>query len=155
MSSSAAVELPAGPPGQREVVERGDPGPQIAGLLGQRAAALQVLERLVQRAAARREHAEQVVRAAERPRVTGPLRQRERLAGELRRAVLVAAVVGDQAEVGVDLGAQRQRVRRRCRQRGAEVRNGERPVTAPVMQAAEAVLDSGERPGRARAAAVS
>ena len=141
VSSSARLELAARAVGEREVVERGDAGARVAGRLGERDAAAEVLERVGGVAAAGGERAEQVVGLAERARVAGLLGQRAGALGELGGARRVAAVVGGEAEVGADARAGAEVGLGGGGERGLEVRGRERPLAAAVVDLAEAVLD--------------
>ena len=150
------LELAARAVREREVVERGDAGARVAGRLGEREAAAEVLERVGRGAAAGGERAEQVVGLAERARVARVLGQRAGALGELGGARRVAAVVGAQRQVGADPRAAREVVLGGRGQRGLEVRRGERPLAAAVADLAEPVLDRARAPAGAEwAAAVS
>lgn len=114
--------------GEREVVERRHATLGVADVLRQGEALGEVGERAF-------EHAEQVVRLAERARLPGLLGELQGLAGERRGALGVAAVMGGEAEVGHDPGS-RGELRGRV-ERGPEALLGERPFAAAVVHLAE------------------
>ena len=122
------LELAARAMGEGEVVERGDAGAGVAGVLGEREAAAEVLERVGRGAAGGGERAEQVVGLAERARVAGLLGQRAGALGELGGARRVAAVVGAQRQVGADARAAREVVLGGRGERGLEVRRRRAPT---------------------------
>ena len=134
------LDVPGSSLGEREVVHRGHARAGIAQLLGELDARAEMLARHIRLAPTRRKDAEHVVRLGERLPVLRGLGQAERLLGEHECAGVVATAMLVETSIGVEPRALR--IVTDAVERGLVVRRREVPVTTPVVDRPQLVLEA-------------